>query len=500
MPINEQGFWVPSLCPKQFEIFNNYHKYTLVSGPVKSTKTIGVAHRILRHAWETPHARIGIFAKTVKSAFAGGVWSDLMEIVLPEWLSANMGMGITKGPKVDGSTRLHYVWLSNMHGNNSEIQLRSLDFDFDIEASLKSGRFSCFWFSELSNFGNRIVFDTSTERLRMPHLRSEDHLWISDTNPSDLGENFWGYKLFYKERLAENHPFPDQQKKFRVIECCIDDNIFLSQDEKNEIFARYAHDEDRKQRYCYGKWTTSTEKGLFSDVFMADTHVLGSINPFDENEWELLLPSETCSTMPTGWDIGGSKNHSAHILERLGGDGNQSSVFHVLDEVVSVGTMITIEDFTELFVDRMNFWERYVREHCHQNPVEWRHWSDTSAFNTFRAALGGFDHTIVAIASEGKIMLRASPKGKGSVFKRVDLLRKLLFQGRLYVSARCVETIKMLGSLKAGKTKMEPVERSELLHVFDSLTYALSSELVSETADSWTAHVGRTDDLVSVRL
>jgi hypothetical protein len=323
---------------------------------------------------------------------------------------------------------------------------------------------------------------------------------LADTNPADEGEQSWIWKLFYKERLAENHPYPDVQAKYQVIEFSLDSNPWLSQSDRNEIFARYAHDEDRKQRYCYGRWTTSTEKGLFSDVFMADTHVLGKINPFSESEWEVILPSETVSKLPTGWDLGASKNHSFHLLERLGADGNQSSIFHVLDEVVSVGAMITVEDFVELVMERINFWKQCIRVNCHQNPVEWRHWSDTSAFNTFRAALGGFDHTIVAIASEGEIMLAASPKGKGSVFKRVDLLRRLLFQGRIFVSARCIETIRMLGSLKAGKTKMEPVERSDMLHVFDSLTYALSAELVAETADSWHANVGTTDGLVSMKL
>lgn len=507
MPIHpETGLWQPDLCAKQVEIMNCYKKFLLVSGPVKSTKTTGCLNKVLRHAWETPMARIGIFARTTKSAFAGGVWSDLIETVLPSWTEANMGMQIRTGKKnapeylIDGQTRLCYLDVTNMHGNKSRIQLHSLDFDWDVEASLKSGRFSMFYFSELSNFKDRIVFDTSTERLRMPHLRAEQHQWIADTNPDDSGQKCWIWKLFYADRLAENHPFPDQQAKYHVIECTLDDNPWLSQDERNEIFARYAHDEDRRNRYCYGKWTTRTEKGLFSEVFMSDTHVLGNTSAFNEEDWQVLLPSETCSKLPTGWDIGASKNHSVHILEKLGADGDPKSVFHVLDEVISLGTMLTVEDFTSLVVERMDFWEKYIREHCHPNPVEWRHWSDTSAFNTFRAALGGYDHTVVAIASEGRIMLMAAPKSPGSIFKRTDLLRRLLFQGRLFVSARCVQTIEMLGSLKAGKTKMDPVEDCPMTHVFDSLTYSLASELVNELASSWSPDIGKTSGLVSVKL
>ena len=412
-----------------------------------------------------------------------------------------MGMRITYGPKVEGSTRLHSLGLSNMYGGESEVQLRSLDYDFDIEHQVKSARFSMVYFSELSNFKNRIVFDATTERLRMPHLRDEEHLFLADTNPADEGEAHFAYQLFYKDRLAENHPFPDVQAKYELISFSLDDNIWMTQSERNEIFARYAHDESRRDRYCYGKWTTSTEAGLFSEVFLADTHVLGKTSAYDEDDWEIILPSEACSKMVTGWDIGTSKNHSAHILERIGTDGFQGSIFHVLDEIVSVGTMLTVEDFTTLVDERIAFWERYIRDHCHVLPVEWRHWSDTSAFDTFRASLGCFDHMIVAVASEGRIMLQACPKGKGSIFKRVDLLRKLLFQNRIFVSARCVWTVKMLGSLKKGKTKMEPVQSNEMTHVFDSLTYALAPELINELVDSWNPHVGpAAPRIVSVKL
>lgn len=498
-----EGRWSPDLAPKQARLFNCYKTYVLCSGPVRSTKTIGCLHRLLRHAWETPQPRIAIFAKTVKSAFAGGVWSDLVEVVLPIWLKASMGMRITYGPKVEGSTRLHSLGVSNMHGGESEIQLRSLDYDFDIESSVKSGRFSMFYFSELSNFKNRIVFDATTERLRMPHLRDDQHLWLADTNPDDDGDESWIYKLFYVERTAKDHPYPDVQAMFELFEFSLEDNIWMTQAQRNQIFARYAHDADRRDRYCYGKWTRSTETGLFSEVFMADTHVLGNVSKYDEDEWEMILPSENCSKIITGWDMGGSKNHSNHIIERIGGDGDPHSIFHILDETVSVNTMLTIEDFTTLVDERLRFWEKYVREHCHSNPIEYRHWSDTTAFNTFRAALGGFDHTIVAIASEGRIMLQASPKGKGSIFKRVDLLRRLLFQNRIFVSARCAETIRMLGSLKKGRTKLEPVEENDMTHVFDSLTYALAGECVNEMAESWDPRVSSLaggSRVISIRL
>ncbi len=499
MAINPQdGRWQPNLAPKQIEIFNIAPpaKYVLVSGPVKSCKTIGCINRLLRHAFETPQARIGIFVKTIKSAHAGGVFTDLVETVLPEWVDARIGMKITRGPKVDGSTRLHHLWVSNMYGGNSVIQLHSLDYDFDVEAATKGMRFSCCWFSELSNFGDRIVFTTTSERLRMPHLRDDQHLWIGDTNPSDQGEDSWIYKLWYVERTAEDHPYPDVQAKYRVIECRLEDNIFMSAAERNEIFARYNHDEDLRNRYCHGLWTKRTEAGLFSEVFQPGIHVLGDTKKFAEEDWELLLPSENINKVCTGWDLG-SKNHSVQIIEKVE-QPPEPSVFYVLDEIVALNSPLPIADFTSLVVDRMDYWQQYIAENCHKKPILTIHWSDLSAFDQFRAALGGYDHSVVAVASEGRIMLQAAPKGRGSIWKRIDILRRLLYANRIFISARCVNTIQMLGSLRAGKTKMEPVENTEMRHVFDSLTYALASECFWELGQAWEPRVDHSP-IVSVR-
>lgn len=503
MPVNSDGVWVPMLSPKQFQVFNCYKQYVLISGPRRSSKTVACLHRLLRHAWETPMARISMFARTRKSADQGGVFTDLMETVLPEWTGANMGMRICTGHKnaptqlIDGSTRILYLDVSNVHGNKSRIQLHSLDYDFDIEASIRGTRFSMIYFSELSNFGNRIVFTISTEQLRMPHLRPDQHMWLADTNPAPEGHDSWIYKLFYKERLSEAHPYPSEQKKYEVFEVGLPDNPFISESEKISIAARHAHDPDLMNRYYHGLWTRRTESGLFSDVFVHETHVLGSCDSMNEDDWELLLPSEDVSKMLTGWDPGSSKNHSMHFLEKCG------NVFHVLDEVISLGINLTTADFTDAVMVRLEFWKTFIRDCCHTNPVEWRHWSDSSAFETFRAgggALGNYDHNIIAMQSDGEIMLRAAPKGRHSISKRIDIVRRLLFQNRLFVSARCVKTIEMLGGICRGKSSVELVEDSPLRHIFDSLSYALSAECFWEINEEWSPRVGASSNVVSVKL
>lgn len=486
------------------QVFNCYKPYLLVEGPRESGKTVACLHRLMRHAWETPQARIAMFARTRKSADQGGVFTDLVQTIVPEWVNANIGLEICSGkknarePLTDGGTRLLYLDVTNSFGNKSRIQLHSLDFDWDIEAAVRSTRFSCIFFSELSNFKDRIVFTITAGQLRMPHLPDSAHQWIADTNPCPEGRESWQWKLFHGERLADNHPYPSEQAKYEVIHISIPENPFISESRKMAIAARHAHDSNLMDRYYHGLWTSRTEDGLFSDVFMPAIHVIGKVDAFDENESELLLPSETCSTMITAWDPG-SKNHSTHIMEKaLGEDGR--TIFCILDEIVSLHTALPITDFTELVLERMDFWDDYIKAHCHQNPYEWKHWSDMSSFDQFRAGLGGYDHSAIAVASGGRIMLMACPKGRNSVSKRVDILHRLLFQNRIYVSAKCVKTIEMLGAIRKGKTSVDPVERSDLKHVFDSLTYGIGAESFWELGEVWAPRVGSTDSMVHVRL
>ena len=193
MPHDKNGIWYPSLFPKQVEIYNDYHRYLLISGPRKSSKTIGVLHKVVKHMWETPYpfAMVGMFEKFLKTA-KRGVWEDLMRFVLPEWLESGIGMKFTTkdgsgrpGPRVDPITDDIFFRVTNYWGEEAELRLASLKSDDDVEAKVKSTRFSMLYFSELSNFKHRNVFVTSIPQLRMMHLDRKYHQWIADTNPSE---------------------------------------------------------------------------------------------------------------------------------------------------------------------------------------------------------------------------------------------------------------------------------------------------------------------------
>src|SRR5687768_6395969 len=90
MPVNEAGIWVPDMNERQFTAFNCNARYVLLSGPRLAGKTFGGLHKIMRHLWELNGSRVGMFARTTKSATEGGSYKILLDTIVPEWLDANL--------------------------------------------------------------------------------------------------------------------------------------------------------------------------------------------------------------------------------------------------------------------------------------------------------------------------------------------------------------------------------------------------------------------------
>lgn len=481
MPINSQGYWVPNLFPKQFEIFNCNKRYLLVSGPRKSGKTLGVLHKVVRHLWETDRARVAVVSKTLKSAKEGGVWSDMHDIVLPEWYNSNIGMENTTGEgkqyKLDQLTKTPSFSVTNYHGTESEVLLFSIDnpgsFQ-EVEAKLKSTRFSMIYFSELSNFPNKNVFAVSLPQLRMFHLARNQHMWMADTNPSEEGESSWIYQLFYQERLAPNHPRPKFQEQLSLIEIFWEDNPYFTQDDKEEILASCEYDSELFERYAKGLWTKGGMKSrVFANLYRPAVHVIGSCIG-EEKDWQVALPSENCTTLLSGWDTG-DNNHAAVIMEKIDTAGDDF-IFVVLDELVYLRQQISLEAFTLEFMEKMDKWEQTIGRH-----IEWRHWCDEAMALNWKAGAASYDSLIIQAVSNNRITLDPYPtRGeKHSVKSRAIMLRRLLSARRIVISASCAMTLQMLTELRLGKSDSEYIPRADPnKHVFDALTYCVGMETV----------------------
>jgi hypothetical protein len=119
-------------------------------------------------------------------------------------------------------------------------------------------------------------------------------------------------------------------------------------------------------------------------------------------------------------------------------------------------------------------------------PVLWRHYSDRNVFEV--RDLDGDVHLNQRVheLSGGRIELVGawdSQRGPGSVERRVDYMRRLLFEQRYFVSkTKCPKTIEMLKSLRKKKSGFGVMEHQVHKHPFDALTYWLCSDGYDEMA------------------
>lgn len=494
------------MASKQLEIFNCQNRFTMVSGPRLCGKTTGVQHRVIRHLWSTPNARAAVFCKTIKNAKAG-VWTDFVKIIMPEWLDANLtseygaDFGYTVEPKQDGSTRMHYFKIRNCYGGESELQLYSLDYDGDIESAIFGTKFSMFYFSELQYFKDDNVFKATILQMRMEQygIPYERHQWIADTNPPEEGPEHWAYRIWFKEKEDPDHPDKERQNNIHKIECTLDDNPYLDPRQIKELKSNFAHDPEAYDRFVLGKWTFSAGHAdkHFASAFRPTIHVIGSTEGTDEAQWEYLNPQPDCRELICGFDIG-DNNHSAHILQkRILVDGR--SAWDVIEELVSVGEEMTIEDFIVEFMVKQDALERNLGRRIHS----WKYWSDDSAWRFRAGGAEAMDALLVAKVANNPppghgieprdITLQSASAAKkdGGVRKRVDMIKQLLHEKRLFVSAHCVKTIEMFQELRRGKPKRENgmVAKADFVlrgqpfkHPFDSLTYPIYSETFDELA------------------
>lgn len=504
--VNSRGFiydpaktpiWLPPINTKQFDVFNDFHRYLLVDGPRKTGKTFGLLHKIVRHVYDTNGAMFGIINKTLKNAKSSGIWTVLSNLILPfwehgipehqwepwmpvMWKTGCPGFKVVEGPKTTGDTKLSYVKIRNRHGSISELQCHSLEHATDVEAKFKGPMYSGFWCSEADQYLDEHAFHILCDALRMPGVRYDEHQIILDMNPPDTGPNNFFHDLWFK--FKENPPVNDEDydpifhSGLHRIGFAMDDNPQLDPNEKRELISRYKKRRTLYNRFILGLWEQDLTDGHFSEVWDESIHVLGNCQG-PESERQQIVPTAACRTLLTGWDLGESKNHSFHILEKIIAEDpvtKQKTIsFSVLDELVVVRTYMSIREFTEIAMAKIAHWSDYQFEH-QKVRVKWRHWSDTSAFRR-RSAAERSDSNIVFEVSRGQIILEGAPKFRDSNKDRVNIAIHLLAENRLHVSAQLIKTRLMFANLRRGDDA-NYVKKDDHKHPFDSLTYPISAE------------------------
>ena len=463
-------------------------KFVCVSGPRKSSKTIGCLHAIVQHAWETDRGRVCIISPSITAASDAGPWDQLVNSIIPEWIAADFGLEWVREPYQEGVSKKLKCSITNRHGNTTTFQLESMkEGEGEIGKRFKGKAFSMLYWSEVGSWvKQRSSFDMVMECLRMPHLQGREHVMLLDTNPADEGERSWIYQLFYKfrnldlpelnaaakERGLEGTDLLALRDQLDLLEVFVGDNPYLTASDLALLKAQYAHSPDLWNRYYLGKWTTAAGDSIFYDVFRPAIHVVGDIETPTNPEPEMMLPEEGTHELYTGWDLGHS-NHAVVIIERFLAAGKTEGVagFKVLDEIVFIRSDETVGDITEMMLKKMRYWETVAGR-----KFRWTHYSDRSAFDAREPISDRYHFEEIELASHGEITMQGVARKHGSVFFRVDLVRKLLHQDRLFVNNdKCPMLIQSLQGLKKGRNGAAVDRQSDHKHAFDALTYALSA-------------------------
>lgn len=497
--IDLRGRWAPDLSPKGYVALNDYHRFLLLTGPRKTTKTTCSVNKICRHLWENDGAVVAIVGKSIRSIKSSGVWQDLiiLETGIRQWLRANIGFDYTVEPKITGDTKMSFFRIRNMHGGTSECQVHSLEHDHEVEQKFMGTRYSMFYLPEAAQFKSESVIQILDDQLRIPSIPFEDHQILLDTNPAEEGPDHFIHRLWYRKCGEDEEPLAESlASQYHLIEFTLDDNPFITEREKQALRDKYAHDPIKKARFIDGKWERDTKGGVFEDVWSEQRHVIGSTNG-PKDDWQILIPNQYSHEFSIGWDCGDVNHSASFICPR---ETDTETIFDVIDELAVVDRQISLADFTEGVLEKIDTWEKTVKDLYGSNhKVIWRHWSDPSAADRYRSAADSFDSKIIRNVSDGRIILGFASKGAGSVKRRKDLLRRLLFQNRLAVSAQCRAHIDMFRYLKPGPSQAEPVQRSSVhKHCFDSLTYALMNEAPAELDRRNQASVIRKPRIISV--
>lgn len=502
------------MTEKQRHAYYLNKRYILLSGPRLAGKTIGAVHRVIRHAWETGDAnigaRIGVFCTTIKVGLSG-IWDDIYKL-LKVWEGENIVgednefFTVTGNTQTSrGATRQYYMQIKNKYGATSEFQLHSLEFEGDVESKFLGTRFSCLYFSELQNFHERSTFDIPKNQLRALGIPYEQHLWIADTNPPEEGDAHWAHQVFFVDPTLEEPPellkteeeikdFRRAQEETGLVLFSIDDNPLADPRDISNVKQTYKDDPEGWARFVLGKWVRGVGfKGAwFAKDFVSRRSqiVIGEADPrTDEEEWEVMLPQKSTTTLYIGLDTG-ETNHAGGILQKRFVDGR--SVWDILDEQVHIKSEIMLSDFGEVLKAKMDRLEKYL-----EHPVDWTCWADTSLEKFKPNSVEGTDANIIMDAVDYKfhIQFATDAKKPKTVRRRLTLFINLLRQNRLFVSANCFETIKMFESLRKGANEFTHIMKGDRhKHIFDALSYVIFSEMLedNELQDSNTPEASKT--------
>lgn len=518
--------WEPKLSSKQLALYRCPKRIVLATGPRFAGKTWVVENAILKHGWHN-ETRIGIICLTSRAGLTG-VWHEVTNLIFNQWVEAGVAsreaeFGWIKPPWIHGVTKIPQAIMRNKYGTGTEIQLFPIERPEEAKEKLFSTQWGCLWLSEAHLYptdeaGTCDVFKSARMQLRLPSVPFPNMRLFCDANPPADGKAHWLYKTFYENRTLEESEFPDfwdaktredvvaMRDDLAVFEFGIEDNDFLDPGQKASVRATYAHDRDEYRRFVLGEWIdVKSPENVFRTVWDRNLHVVGNAESPDENEWEVLAPSDDAGVLHTGgrpelgggWDPGETNHAWVAVQPRY--NAKNETCFDVLEEFfVQRGderddhSAMPIVQLTHKIVDLRKKLEAFGGF-----EVTWQDFSDSSAmkYRTHAtkedwSAMPAEDELVdAALIEEASGPERIQLVGSGQLKKpgwqrrRVTFIAQLLKAGRIRVSAHCKKVIAMFENLKKStdpkcKTYLDPVQVHK--HLFDALSYVICMYLLDE--------------------
>ena len=462
--------WHPSLNDTQKLIFDSNKKVVLAYGERASGKSVGFLHKIVRHAYEGFNALVMIVVKIRSMATNGGVWTNLIYDVLPQW---KRGLGLEFSEEKMDEMRCRYVFVENRHGGWSKIFLMSLPHEEQVAPRVKGIEPSMVYVDEITSMEGPSYYDALVQQVGRKKGAQVPQQYCASCNPE--GPSHWCYELFFERGRDKYGDRPD----YDVFHVPISENQQnIPDDYYDRVMDAVSNDPIDYQRLVEGKWIDRPSgDAIFRDFFLEQLHVRGT-------DKKRILPNPDYPIV-VGYDLGQVCNAIVFMQNIPLQDFKMSWI--VFDEMVYVNRKISYEMLVPNLVRRMNFWNETM-----DAQFVWDHCSDNSAFNQFRAAQGTYDHLDVERISERvavsfeepsfKIKFRPAPKFPGSVEARVRMLQAKLQQEVILISHHCPKVKEMLFGLESEKPKRDKYDprlpfkprRSPHVHVFDALTYAIA--------------------------
>lgn len=461
--------WYPNLNPTQDDIFNDPADNVLGHGEKGSGKTIGFAHKIVRHCYENDNALALIIAPSMRTGNEG-IWHDLDTLVLPAWRDGNRdesgklideGIGLEyTASKLDPNTKDRHRWIRNKHGGWSKLLLMSIMYASQVESRVKGPAPSLVYIDEVTNCEGVEYYTYTSAQLGRRRGIVGPQQFLASCNPK--GPSHWVYKLFFEQMKGD--------PAYSVYHVPIAENLkWLPPGYYDRLAKTFKSDPVETARLMRGEWIDRpTGDGLFKEYYNEGVHLKGSLVK------GLGLKPLPGFPILVGYDLGQVYSSVTFLQAIPTKDGKV--LWIVFDEVDSLNQKILYKSLAWQVIERMRYWRKLIGYEFH-----YEHIADNTAVNQWRPGHGSYDardfevefNKVSKEFGGRKMKIRGCPKGAGSVAARVRTLQGKLYQEELFVSATCPNAHEMMLYLEADKDNPENPKRSKFLHKFDSMTYPM---------------------------